>query len=97
MKIYPLHIARLFVLLIVSSAAITAFAEERTLTLYGRIKESVFKKELPKAWVYTIDGEGNRKDSLTVWNKGNSMFSDGTMNDFARISFLVEKKDSVYP
>ena len=96
MKIYPLHIARLFVLLIVSSAAITAFAEERTLTLYGRIKESVFKKELPKAWVYTIDGEGNRKDSLTVWNKGNSMFSDGTMNDFARISFLVEKKDSVY-
>ncbi|WP_286331935.1 outer membrane beta-barrel protein [Duncaniella freteri] len=96
MKTYPLHTARLFILLIVSLVAVMAFAEEKPLTLYGRIKESVFKNDLPEAWVYTIDENGNRKDSLTVWNKSNSMFSDGVINDFARISFLVERKDSVY-
>ena len=66
MKTYPLHTARLFILLIVSLVAVMAFAEEKPLTLYGRIKESVFKNDLPEAWVYTIDENGMEQEQFDV-------------------------------
>lgn len=98
MKVWLLYTVRLSALfMVVSLMDVMAVADERPLTLFGRIKESVFKNDLLNAWVYTIDGEGNRKDSLRVGSINDFIVTDmhGTMNR-SEFSLQVARIDSTY-
>lgn len=73
-----------------------AAADNRKLTLNGHIMESVWKADLPKAWIYTTDSDGNRVDSITLGSIGFLIF-EGSGNEKPSVfAYDVERKDSTY-
>lgn len=77
-------------------AGSNAAAREKTLTLKGHIMESVWKADLPKAWIYTTDDDGNRVDSIKLGSIGHLVI-EGSGNEKASVfSYNVARKDSTY-
>lgn len=79
------------------ATAVCAKGQEKPLMLAGRVKEAVFKNDLPDAWVYTIDGDGNRCDSLKVGSIQSFLATGLLMNtERSEFSLMVDRRDSVY-
>lgn len=86
---------RRLLLLLLAIAYICPLAmavDDNTMYITGRIKESIFKRDLPNAWVWTIGQDGERVDSLPM-----GVYLDMLMGgENSQFTLTTNRNDSTY-
>lgn len=87
------HVYRCAVVMAAMLTALSAYAEEHDMILVGRVLTALGKTDLMEAKVFTLDGEGNKADSVKVGMRLST--PNGSVEQSVFI-FQTTSRDSTY-
>ena len=85
---------RIFAMVIALLTVIAAFGADEKITVMGRVRDAVTKRDLLEAYVLTYDKDGNFLDSIKC-DKGYAWRRGGEPDRTAEFYFSVPRTDSL--